>query len=296
MKNARQRTVDYMNPTTKSPFPERIGVVAEDEKWEDVLELGDLVLTLGSKPLSRFIQRMDGFFSHTTLYIGDGHVAEAARKGVQAVPIEELRGSASMAMARPSLPKHVRDAAAAWADAQTARSRGGDAIDYGSADLGQAFAILLRAHFFPGRDDAPHITEQDMETILEAEERAIVERDGAEETSTCSGFAWRAYAECEGAMPIVPALLEGVLVGDDGRVRSTVSRVPEPRARMNPLWFKAFPAAAKLLADTDKGVLLSDAIGPGDLWCSPTVGRRRFLSPSYAEYAGFKVNGRYVER
>jgi len=265
------------------------------------LELGDIVVGRGAGSwISRLITALDGYWSHASIHVGDGLVAEANSHGICTTSIDRFiaRYPEGVARARTRFPTTVRSAAAGWAR-DLAGGRGGQSAGkYSGRDLGMAFALLLRARARGGLEQLPVLTaESDLEGIFSS--------DGFK--STCSGLVYRAYRDGGGVeLNIVPA--PGILVHDDGRLSfpdeddlferltaedqglQTLESLLPGRSDM-----EAWRDKARLLAGAaagwvslvpkDRTVAVESGVTPGDLWCSPDVTQRRFFSADHAATA-----------
>lgn len=290
------RTIDYI---TDPPFSGEVHPAPPVEAWTEVLRPGDLILARSVGGLvSSLIQKTDGFFTHTTIYLGVdehgvGHVAHAYVTGVRRWDLGKLRSNyaaGALGWVRPGYGEAANLAAAEWA---AERAVGGDdddvMVQYGYDDLGLAFALLVRAMWRRRRKTTEEITDDQIEELFEGADNAFKKRGLDDlEPSTCSAFAWRAYHE--GAdLRILPELIEGLRV-DDGllkigdpaaaaersaAIRSLGDRLQRKWSTLA-LMASAFPGAAALFTP-NRGALLSEAVSPGDLWCSPSMRARGML-------------------
>lgn len=284
------RTVDYID---HPPFREEVTRAPADADWSEILEPGDLMLARSvGGVVSSLIQKTDGFFTHTLIYLGTdekgvGWVAHAYVTGVQLWNLGRLRDNyaeGALAWARPGYGTERNFAAAEWARGLAKLPTDEMLMPYGYDDLGLSFAMLVRSMWRRARDTADEIGEAELDELFAAADDALTGRDvGDLEPGTCSAFVWRAYHEGAGRS-IVPELIDGLRV-EDGLLKdpsTSTERSPTLTAiadRLSSKWgtlslmAAAFPGAAALF-DPDKGALLSEAVSPGDLWCSPSMVKR----------------------
>ncbi len=266
--------------------------------WADSLEPGDLVLFRGTDNwLSRLITSLDGYWSHSGIYIGGPRmsIAHAATGGVSEVPFDEIQAmyGAGVGIARPARSREQRAKAAAWAIELCEQGRDGHSTAYSGDDLGLAFGILLRARMRGGREKLPPAGDDDVDLDGATNEGMVPAF-----SSTCSGFVYQCYSEGAGeALTVEPA--PGLLI-EDGKLcfpegpslfdelfnNETDPGDPDLEALPRPDW-GAWRDRARLVADAaasstsvlllQNDVELEKGVSPADLWCSPDIGDRWFL-------------------
>lgn len=269
------------------------------------LEPGDMIFGRATGNwLSRVITDLDGYWSHSAIYVGGGEVAHAYSAGVHTMALTELAGyyPDGMGMARPGVPEAQRRAAADWAR-EIATSAGPFHASYSGRDLGMAWALLRRvrasaADALPDPDDA-------VDRGLGADVSAL--DDGLERIeifeSTCSGFVFRAYDQVgDSVLSIVPApgieLVDGLLRPRDEPDLWTVLTEPAERSVLAPAsaTMRNWAVKAEMMADAlkgwldsqdqlDEGIPLAQGVTPADLWCSPTVSHRLFFTEHHRQVA-----------
>lgn len=288
------RTLDYINDP---PFAEEVSHAPSDADWTSILRPGDLLLARGSgNMVSKLIQRTDGFFTHSAVYLGSdqdgvGWLAHAYSMGIQLWDLDKLRVSYTdgVGWARPGYGEERNVAAAEWAKS-FARPADDKMLPYDYGDLGLSFAIMMRAMWRRGRDMIDVVSEAEIDELFNAADEVFASRPPDEfEPSSCSAYVWRAYHE--GAdRAIVPEFIHGVRV-QDGRLKSPHAALAAKRSielsalgeRMRQKWHilsamtLALPGAAALF-DSDRGAILSEIVTPGDLWCSPSMVARGRLA------------------
>lgn len=292
-----------MLPSTR-PGNERMRTICDlDLRSADVrdkaeLEPGDIVVFRANNNwISKLISSLDGYWSHSSIYVGDGNVAHAYSSGIGVMPLETVAGyyDEGYATARPNRTAAQRAAAAREAR-KLAATRG---AEYSGRDLGLAFAMLCRvkmrslldAHFgFPPDDGLETI--DGLEALLT---RADVEM-------TCSGFVYACYAAANDPAPLAiepaPGLeLRGgsLFVRKDLESAGSIDEMTIYEAMQIddglegfelPNW-KALKSKLGLLAEAGFGIAknmvdgesvsIEAGVTPGDLWCSPEIAERWFL-------------------
>lgn len=274
--------------------------VAPDGGYE--LQPGDVIVgrTTGNW-LSAMIAELDGYFTHATIYVGDGTVAHAYSSGVSTMAVDELGSHYpdGMAVASPDRSVEQRAMAVAWAMDLATPAPDRPSPQYSGKDLGMAWALLQQVKAIAARrlptavPDGPGFAPAGSGDELEPVERF---------ESTCSGFVFRAYSEGANApLEIVPA--PGVLL-EDGLLRpadeddplwdelanepvpADADAVAQPSALRRPDW-KLWRNRARMMKEAlagwleaqdefDKGIPLAQGVTPGDLWCSPDIKERVF--------------------
>ncbi len=275
---------------------------------EEALEPGDIVVCRNADHwMSQIITNLDGYWSHSALYVGQGEILHAASGGVAYDRLDTFaaRYPAGVGVARPDRPVEDRRGAAEWARALVATSPDGSdepVTRYSGRDLGIAFALLLRARASGARRLEPlDAVEEGLESML---------RPGGF-SSTCSGFVYQAYAEgLQDPLEIVPA--PGLRVEDgefyfpdgDDLYRSLIEDSPheggelgEPELEglgLPTIWAWRNKAAlfgglavgwATTMVPTNRRVPIEKGVSPADLWCSPEIANRWYLSPDHATLA-----------
>lgn len=265
---------------------------------EDQLEPGDLILFRNTdNALSRLIASLDGYWCHSGIYVGDGVIVHAALAGVGEVGVGGLIEAfpEGMALARPAQSPELRARAAAWARDLADPGNNVKPARYSGRDLGLAWTLLSRAEKRGGLAVLPENDDEDDDAAAAGESSNNYE-------STCSGLAYRAYAEAAEALEIVTA--PGI-VNEDGRLRlltedealagALSSDVEEAVAagpmgdtittwkRKANLLLQAGRARASLVEDGS--IPIHQGVSPADLWCSPSIAYRAFLKPEHAALA-----------
>lgn len=286
--------------------------VDEDMSFE-AMEPGDIVFfRTSSNWLSRLITSLDGYWSHTALYVGDGLVAHVAIGGASVLPLEQMVGmySDGVAFARPERSRQERFRAAEWASNFSPENPNRPLSKYSGSDLGLAFGLLCRAKANGGRERLPPVEDGDTEFLSDE----FLIDDGLESVSgkkifesTCSGFVYQCYDQ-DSATPLEIEPAPGLRV-EDGRLF-----FPEGPALMDELLAEEPPGAtdealeglfdinwremkdrahfvAEVATSTIKfaiasgGVAIHDGVSPADLWCSPEVAGHHFLRQDHLDKA-----------
>lgn len=281
-----------------------------DEAVDSLLP-GDLILCRNEgSELTRLIEILDGFFSHVCVYVGEGKVVHALLDGIVQSDLRTDFGPeyVSLGWARPAATDAIRTRVGEWAIEQVDEDQ---PIPYSAVDLGQTTALLARAHLAVWRDHLPPPDAVGIQEAINVAEK-LLESDDEPRASTCAGFAWRAWSAADS--PIVPRLANGTLLSGgmlrdqtkgasllewlDGDDPSTVTTFEDPQSRSASLsdadWAKwkklaklglqSVPGLVQMVRPT-KSFPLHNAVAPGDLWCSPTITDRGFLSPAYRQHA-----------
>ena len=286
------RTTDYIN---YPEFMKNVQDAPTDADWTTLLKPGDLVLARSEgNAIAELIQRTDGFFTHTTVYIGEidgvGWVAHAHTTGVQCWDLDQLNSfyPAGLAWARPGYGETVNAAAAQWAKKWAKPADADNLLPYGYENLGVCFAVMVRAMWRRANKDTEEITDADIAEMFDRADEEFKGRDEDEfESSSCSSYAWRSYHRGTGRL-LMPELIDGVR-NDDGVLKldgppevELVARENQLKKQISKKWttftkmLHALPGAATLLMP-NKGGLLDEIVTPGDLWCSPSMTERGWL-------------------
>lgn len=278
------------------------------ETLTSVLQTGDIILCRCSTSwLSRAIADLDGYWCHAAIYVGYGQIVDAYSGGIGQLSVADilLAYPEGVAVARPEKDESTRAAAAAWARKLANPDPSRPAADpaYSGRDLGLGFALLLQARR----------TEVDRLPALESRASfGVLDSDDAETPkpfeSTCSGLVYRAYAEGANS-PLTISTAPGISLGPDERLRvrdgDDLWSFLNDEARIDPAAQPAGPGLSKLmpwvyrarmLADAmtawvgtwgnlDDGIPIEQGVTPSDLWCSPDVGERFFLTEAQRQVA-----------
>lgn len=261
----------------------------------EVLRPGDIVFCKTSKRwISRKIAKLDGYWSHSALYVGViggvPSVAHAQAPGIVIEPLDEVSGRYrdGVAFGRP----FAADPALGQAAAKWAIELEGDAESqtmYSGMDLGEAYMILRRA------DRAVVERLMAAEEQLESFGRKRNDEPFKSFESTCSGFVYRCYSE--GARthpPIVTSpgieLRDGCLyVLGDSRLLDDADQASDAQEGIGKSVL-GYLRMARKLAQAGRGMLasLSDnsiaverGVTPNDLWMGTDKSSRIFLNRSY---------------
>ncbi len=256
------------------------------------LEPGDIILCRSeSSWVSRTVAAFDGYWSHATLYTGDGRVAEASISGVGATSVDQLRQRypVGLAVVRPEADTDTRARAARWAHDLLA---GPGEKRYSGFDLGLVYVMLRRASGEDAVAAIPPPTGWELEGIAG---RSMYE-------STCSGLVFRSYLH-GGALELPIRVAPGLHVAD-----GKIMLGPEPSAvellATDQLVEQDFSQVGRRLSALRERVrILTDAVGgiakgwaegevdveravsPGDLWLLTEHEQRFFFSPADAQHA-----------
>lgn len=203
---------------------------------EESLEPGDLVFGKSDKGFaSRWVSRLNGFWSHVAVYVGEEKVAHSTVPGQIIEPLGDFVGHypAGVGCARPFRENaELRIEAARWAQENAIPVEDvkvGDrmfkkiaGIDrYGFEDLGLAAAVMLRASarqfnhkWFLG-DEALDFDKETVELQLAMREKADFFRYRRKtirfDDLTCAGFAYTAFVEARDSKTrIDPKFIPGV--------------------------------------------------------------------------------------
>lgn len=183
------------------------GSIDDEAAMAAVLEPGDLLLCRGSARVSKIITSLDGWWSHTAMYVGTApgtdrsgrehpdvpHVVHSYPLGVIHHPLWQLvdhYAAGGVARVRPDFDLECRTNAAEIAIARAAplreidgRGRAPGATKFGSVDLWTAAFVLARAGMRRSRRrivrlvrdlDEPTIAEADIDELMEvAQERRL---------------------------------------------------------------------------------------------------------------------------
>ncbi len=280
-------------------------VLADGVEPIEVLEPGDILLCRSTNHwLADLISGLDGYWTHSAIYGGDGRVVHAFTAGVGTVDLGEFvdRYPGGIGVARPSFGAVDRAEAADFARILAALDGTDDEAKYSGWDLGVAYALLRRA-----RDrGAPPIPIEELEILDWLPWRG----DDIEQfAATCSGMVYRCYSDgAEYPLRIEPApgleVEDGMLVfpddvdlysaaAADGTADEAWAPDLEGIGRPNfEYWRKrillvggALAGWAFFAAEEDRSVPLVKGVTPSDLWCSPDVDARWFLTGEHAALA-----------
>lgn len=290
-----------------------LGSLESVDQWnDDHLRPGDLIFCRQEKALTTLlIEQLDGFFTHVGVYVGNGRMVHSFAEGVVEWELTpEFVGHYScLAIARPNVRSEVtRAKVATWARDQV--HSGPAKIPFGAVDLGQACALLARGRMLLWRRLLPKPTAADIDGAIEKAQELIElsEVNNEEVRSTCAGFSWRSWESAEA--PITPRLARGLLISqgllrtwdnedpsvlewllDGAETESSSSGLPlldkkelERYKAFAQLAVKALPGLGRML-NPGKAVPLHEAVAPGDLWCSPSMGERFFLTAAHRDRA-----------
>lgn len=273
----------------------------------DELQPGDiLVFRANNNRLSKLITSLDGYWSHSAIYVGGGDVAHSYTAGIGLMSFETITShyDEGYAVARPNRTEEQRNAAADYARRIAATPD----TEYSGRDLGLAFALLARVRI---REFLDSLRLPPEATINDEGLGAFFQR--AEVEKTCSGFVYSCYAGANGGKPgplaVVPApgiaLRDGLL-----SVRSNLEAMTSPAEATDPADMSILAAAMSLgdddlesLARVDWAALkpkldmfggagiailqnifsgdeipIEAGVTPADLWCSPEIADRWFLT------------------
>lgn len=261
------------------------------------LEPGDIIFAKTmSNPLSRLIGRLDGWWCHTAIALGGDLVVHSSSTGISSLSIHELvdRYEAGVAVARPNLDAEARQLSANWAE----QSLGAEA-GYGASDLGIAFSLLWRAFRQPAAVELYDEIYRDEALNPVGDWRARV-------TSTCSGFAYRAYAEgAASPLEIDPApgvrLVEGMLYAPDREelVNEAIEQTEHQESlgdefRLGRIGLRSSAQAVRELL-VDEPVPLRIGVTPADVWMSPTHESRWFITGQKAAIEAIQACSEHEE-
>lgn len=250
------------------------------------VEPGDIIVCKTRKnPLSRLIGKLDGWWCHTAIATSSTNVVHASSAGITCASIADLRDSyeAGLGIARPKRTQEQRAAAAEWALDLADKK-----IAYGANDLGTAFSLLWRASLQPSSSELyDQVAGKRVLAADEADWRKKYE-------TTCSGFAYRAYAEgATSLLKICPApgirLEDGKLIVPDREAllkeaeraleaeSDSDKKVLSDEVRLARIGIAGSVQAAKALF-LNEPVPLEVGVTPADIWTSPDHDHRWLIT------------------
>ena len=285
---------------------DEVDVLAEDGEPADLLEPGDILLCRGTNNwLSDLISSLDGFWTHSAVYGGDGLVVHAYTAGVGTIGIADFlaRYPGGVGVARPAFSAAERAEAAEFARTLAALDGTDDEARYSGWDLGVAYALLRRAR----ERGAPVLRGGDGLEFLDW--LPWCGDDVEYFAATCSGMVYRCYSDgADYPLSITPA--PGLAVEDqmlifpnnkdlysaaaeaaviDEKLASDLERIGRPDLGH---WRDRFLLVGGALAgwaffasDDKRSVPLVKGVTPSDLWCSPDIAQRWFVTREHAEIA-----------
>lgn len=184
---------------------DRLPSVSPERRWADVLEPGDVLFFRTEHSLvSRVICLVDGYWSHTAIYLGDDRIAHTTMVGLRTDSLRDFATGYNdgIAFARPPRTKGQREAAAAWAEDKAGKEAAatGFAGDHLGVSLGLLLLPRIRAVLreVPGLD-LKNIRRFDWSVARRVAAIAGLGGDPDRFDGTCSGFVYRAYSEGAGA-------------------------------------------------------------------------------------------------
>lgn len=255
---------------------------------DGALEPGDIILCkTASNPLSTMIAKLDGWWTHTAIFVGDGRIAHSNSNGVTTDILTHLAQNyeAGMGIVRPGLSESERAKAVVWAQKMSEM----EGTEYGSADLGVIYNLLRRARAQPGLEELRKLADDAQQESFDSTRDHHFHYE-----STCSGFAYQAYLRGAGVrLPVVPS--PGIHLTDDHRVvapdtaalidelladdqEGLVGRLGDSMRRWITLAEIAIKGliSAELASYTTEPVPIEIAVTPGDLWMQKKAGGRWF--------------------
>ncbi|MFV0526457.1 MAG: hypothetical protein ACK5RL_18380 [Acidimicrobiales bacterium] len=278
---------------------DRVEAARNDEEAMSWLRSGDiLVARRESSWTSRVIGALDGYWSHSALYVGDGELVEAGINGATITPITIFRSRFPDGVAAIRVARRSEDGAgaAAWA---RKLANGPDRGRFSGFDLGLALLMLRRARGRQALAALASVNDAGLDTSLPPF------------TSTCSSLVYHSFRPGSGvelAVRVPPdlELVNGELrFGPEDEIADLVAPIEGTgHGPAGPTtagdghlghWSRLLAglrraAAGAVAADTLNSIDVADGVTPGDLWMIDKPDRRWLFRPSDASRAGRQID------